>query len=396
MSNISDLKTVFASSNCPSDETLMRYVQQKLKMDSLRAMELHLADCDICSDIVEGFQIANNMALVKSDVSEINQRIEKRIALSETKFFSISRNKLYAIAASVLVLAGIGLINYFIVTKKEAIALLDQTKKHTEIITPAPIEKEQFPELTEIVKTENQNAQKPLLMQKQKFAQKKVNTVATDELVAVGSGEEINKSVDANLTSGKAVFETTATATEDVEELAVVTDKKVVSDNSSVRGVGSKQDDNSQSVQPATSAPIQLESISMSKESSSKNKVNRNTSELSISLDDAKKDFTNANYGSAKNKLEQLLLNNPKNEEATFFLAKSERILKEYVKSISHFDKLLINKKSSFFEESEWQKALNLMDLKKNAEALKLLKIIAEGKGKYAYPAAEMMSELGE
>ena len=93
---------------------------------------------------------------------------------------------------------------------------------------------------------------------------------------------------------------------------------------------------------------------------------------------------------------EKLLKAEPKNEEAIFFLAKSERMLKEYSHSTSHFDLLIKNQKSIFHDEAEWQKALNLIDEKKKDDALILLTKISKGKGKYAYSAAEMLSELND
>ena len=41
---------------CPEDKTLQDYAFNKLLLEEKRRVELHLADCEMCNDMVEGMQ----------------------------------------------------------------------------------------------------------------------------------------------------------------------------------------------------------------------------------------------------------------------------------------------------------------------------------------------------
>jgi hypothetical protein len=45
---------IFTETACPSQEQLMAYVQDQLSPEERHKVELHLADCEMCSEAVEG------------------------------------------------------------------------------------------------------------------------------------------------------------------------------------------------------------------------------------------------------------------------------------------------------------------------------------------------------
>ena len=45
---------IFTETDCPSQDQLMAYVQDKLEPAERHKVEAHLADCEMCSEAVEG------------------------------------------------------------------------------------------------------------------------------------------------------------------------------------------------------------------------------------------------------------------------------------------------------------------------------------------------------
>ncbi|PUZ27146.1 Putative zinc-finger [Chitinophaga costaii] len=47
---------IFVTTDCPSQEQLLDYVQGKLNPEERHAIEHHLASCEMCSEALEGLQ----------------------------------------------------------------------------------------------------------------------------------------------------------------------------------------------------------------------------------------------------------------------------------------------------------------------------------------------------
>lgn len=45
---------IFTETTCPSQDQLMAYVQDKLSAEERHRIEKHMADCEMCSEAVEG------------------------------------------------------------------------------------------------------------------------------------------------------------------------------------------------------------------------------------------------------------------------------------------------------------------------------------------------------
>jgi len=86
---------LFNSSECPSEQTLRDYQAGILSTEKNRLVENHLADCEMCSDYVEGLSLLTNADELDNEAQLIVARINKRTS---------KKNKiwLYAIAASLL------------------------------------------------------------------------------------------------------------------------------------------------------------------------------------------------------------------------------------------------------------------------------------------------------
>ncbi len=396
MSQNSDVKYIFAATECPSVELLMMYNQQKLDRENLRNVELHLADCEICSDMVEGLLHANTLENLNQSVAEITNQIQHKISQKKSNPFSISQTTYYSIAASILVLLGVSFL---------LIYLLGETKEDKLVTLPKPLpqlnEKEPIqsnPKLnnTDSLSTESNKINSLTNKENPKKEMNRTEKVRHSESLVSTNSTKDSRGIDANLTSGKATFETTTFQAEDLVKDSELDETKSISDLKKVSNTESGSHDNTISIQSVPSSVNTEKFIYKTLEPAVKNKQLKGDNTDLILLENGKIAFSKSNYFDAKENLSKFIYTNPENEEALYFLARSERMLKNYNNSNQYFNKLLLNKNSTFFEESEWQTALNLIDDKKDQEALLLLKKIASGKGKYAYAAAELLGEIGD
>ena len=86
---------------CITADQLRLYSEHKLSGKGLRAVELHLADCELCSAAADGFLMT---AVSAAELSQINSRID---SLSGASWFGTLGSKII-LDFSVLELTGAG------------------------------------------------------------------------------------------------------------------------------------------------------------------------------------------------------------------------------------------------------------------------------------------------
>lgn len=77
-------KNLFKPTECLSQDVLLRYVQDGLTPEEHRLAELHLCDCDLCSDAVEGLLMAPDYDLA-AEVAVVNTLIQTRVQGAEAE-----------------------------------------------------------------------------------------------------------------------------------------------------------------------------------------------------------------------------------------------------------------------------------------------------------------------
>ncbi|NJK86134.1 MAG: hypothetical protein HC906_09350 [Bacteroidales bacterium] len=97
------LKYIMTHGNCPSPDDLHRYVQGSLPVHQRFEIENHLADCEICSDVVEGYSYVTAESLSKAE-EELSKKLKNRLREKENKR-AVLFNKRLAIAASIAIIA---------------------------------------------------------------------------------------------------------------------------------------------------------------------------------------------------------------------------------------------------------------------------------------------------
>lgn len=98
------LKYILTSGDCPSMDELQLYHEGKLLSEKKFGIENHIAGCEICSDIIEGF------SNVSADgINNAEKEIKQRLAYlfhNEKKKRSFITYKKIAVAASVILISG--------------------------------------------------------------------------------------------------------------------------------------------------------------------------------------------------------------------------------------------------------------------------------------------------
>jgi hypothetical protein len=115
---VENLKNIFQpSSQCISTEKIQDYLLNKLSENEKRQVEMHLTDCEICNDQLEGLQILNSTEKLKQIENELNTKIDhalKNKTKTNKKNIFINKKPVYlSIAALLLMLIGINIFLYF-------------------------------------------------------------------------------------------------------------------------------------------------------------------------------------------------------------------------------------------------------------------------------------------
>ncbi|MBN1198814.1 MAG: tetratricopeptide repeat protein [Bacteroidales bacterium] len=73
-----DLPTIFSDSGCPSSDDLRAYLDNRLTDEEKHRIEAHLADCELCSDELEGLSLLSDPDRLPAIVEELEQRVAAR------------------------------------------------------------------------------------------------------------------------------------------------------------------------------------------------------------------------------------------------------------------------------------------------------------------------------
>lgn len=90
----------FKITDCPDDQMLWDYQKGILSRDQIRVVEHHLADCEMCSDFIEG------ISLIKSE-NELENETEKIVSKIYNKISKKNKIWLYSTAASLFIAIGL-------------------------------------------------------------------------------------------------------------------------------------------------------------------------------------------------------------------------------------------------------------------------------------------------
>lgn len=107
------MKNLHQTPQCLDTETILRYLNAQTDKAETRRVELHVSECELCGDAVEGLMLVGNNAIIKEDIGRIEQNItHKYPTVSPTKPASFQIWQIAA-AACILIVLGVSFFFYF-------------------------------------------------------------------------------------------------------------------------------------------------------------------------------------------------------------------------------------------------------------------------------------------
>ncbi|MEK7225310.1 MAG: hypothetical protein AAB221_06475, partial [Bacteroidota bacterium] len=121
---------IFGSTDCLSEEQLLKYDSNTLSRKEKHKVEKHLIECELCTDALEGFAVVP----AASEIYEIRNKV--RMITSREKPASIANWKRFLLAASII---GVAFVSFYFIFQKNKLSekefLADNTR--TEQTLPA-------------------------------------------------------------------------------------------------------------------------------------------------------------------------------------------------------------------------------------------------------------------
>jgi len=115
---------IFKSTECPSDALLLAYAKDNIGKEDKRLVELHLVDCDMCNDMVEGYQ-SMNPEHIETNISSLEKKIDDAVAAQSQKGTIAKGFKWYYAVAAILIIGLTGALYQFYFQSLEGTKVAD-------------------------------------------------------------------------------------------------------------------------------------------------------------------------------------------------------------------------------------------------------------------------------
>jgi len=347
---------LFSPSECPSDKELLDYV--KGRVDSLRihSIEAHLANCEMCSDYVEGLSLLSNPDNISEIVSEINSKVDLAASKKHKTFFLRPRI-IMSVAAVIVALIAVTFVLQHQLRKETVHEKTAQQKfaEETQETATTPLEEQTIQ--TKQEKISGEIKPQPLSVDLDIIV---VQTKASDSPLMLAENEE-SESFSNIVTIEDAINDNT---------LAEVTvDSKIGRDKETEQP--RKNEDRDQTVTTGTHAPT--------------------TTTVALEKDE----LASQDYRSMKNVAKSDTRTETQASKPTGGQQDQGALLYEneqYQLSLDYFETILKNNPED--QRAQWYYALNLIELKRIQESKALLQAIILRNGDYKKQAEKELKKL--
>lgn len=379
-----EFKNMMQEQTCLTRNEMQDYLADRLAGSRLRQVELHLADCELCSDAIDGLKL-----LTEAETNESLVKIDNRIGrkLKDTPLIIVLVRRSIAIAAVLMVvIIGAFYLNEFMDQKHLEVAQNISGKNEENKMTETNSVTEQDTQTTGTIKftppvedlqesekmveqpTLNGNYEGTISMRDLK---KKETTTISGDVVMDDVPPVVETESIKNSNEEKYDTKSVTTTTLDLEK-----------DNIDFTVSGSSQQltspNNSYSASPTYSPQMQLDEVQIiSSGKKNKNGKDKSLSEVYTRLEDqGLSDSVDADIPSE-----------------LFNLAMQYKSVGEKEKAIEELDKL-IKLNNDLKPQAMWEKALLLIELNKKDKAKTVLTDLSNINSSYKQKAIDKIKEL--
>ncbi len=413
-----EIKHIFNHSSCLTAHEIEQYVSGTLNEKEIRRVELHLADCPMCSDEVDGYALLKDKNKLPNIISELHTLADKKISGTKIIPLQSSRKKinkrLFSIAASLILLLGAGfIINFYMNNTGHDLAEIPSVNKALN-------------EDSGKAETINKEEQDRIVTDKNIESGKIETKSVFDKNSGRAEIEEFNKNTDISESNinDETVEDNQKVTGENIKEEEIVTDNEMIdlintdvsSDKKSIainNQVNSKSlskekadsDNKSSDSRSRKNKTVSSENVQPSEEISFMTtrggKSNNNKTVDTKEFEKYKSmresgilSFDMKIYEEALKDFSDYLKYKPNDFEIRYKSGFAYFKLKRYSKAVIQFNKLINESINPYVDDAEWYKAQSLIKLGKNTEAKIVLNKIIVKNGKYQNQALDLLNSL--
>lgn len=380
----SDIQKIFNHSNCLTHSEMSDYISGQISPELKRKVEIHIADCMMCADELEGLSNMKNPNDLEFIVDEINEEIDiqvsnKAVINPDRKRTPVKR--IFAIAASIALLVTAGFfVNQFFKGANENLAEMAQEDYSLESEENAFNEESKTSEII-VEESDAIDTGDKIVTEEGSHTIESPNE--RDKFDNEDTDEELSIVVDFD------DVEKTEQEFEEVAEEENINRKELVDEMtedviSTDELAKTKTESTDEPFFGHTSRHIDLNKKA-NKDKQKRLKSIRSSSMLS---------YDEKVYNEASEGFDEYLEYNDSDKEVIFKNGVSQYYLKQYTEALNSFNSVLSFGQNPYFDDAEWYKIQTLLKLGKKEDATILLKSIISKKGKYKNKAEDVLKQL--
>ncbi len=408
---------LFSNSNCLTDKQINDFSENLLYGNDLRIVEEHLLECEICSDMADGYSLLPDKNKLSDIISDINIQVAGRVK-PQGKIIGMRIKKIFAIAASVALIATIGLTAkiYFDAGQTEKLADAVKSSNYIQAETKASkiVTNDDKTKVDVKIETKTNNKtginiiskeseiSEPTTKIKNESKRKNTNRISNTPVI---KKEQVVKN------ENKQDFNEELSTTGDIndsEEIAEnptstnlkSSNKITASDDSEEYLEGDETEENYtlNSKGESGKGKNMFFSTSRTRALHSPKKENKDTKFSGSNTDKngiAFKNYSQGNFKKASKLYKEIIKNAPTNYEAVFYSGMSFYNLNKYKEAIEQFKKLT-TQKTDYKDDAIWYKALSLQKTGQAEQAIYCLKKLSNTSPVYKEKSLLKIKEISE
>ncbi|TSA26652.1 MAG: hypothetical protein D4R67_07515 [Bacteroidetes bacterium] len=320
-----NLHTIFSDSECPTHEELKAYLDHQLSADKRHRIEAHLADCELCSDELEGLTRLSN----PGHLPVIMEELEHRITARRIRVVRLKPRLILAAAAVIALLIGVAFIFRYVVQNQQQPLLTEQHPASE----PTPLQPEE-PAKTDLETqaVERQPGTEPRTKKEDLLSQEKTGIVEKKS-TAVAPPESLAEAKEVSLIP--------------MEEETIVDDSSLSGAGESITVGGIFKD--TSTIGQFEAAGTQLPENTLRAKGLSGSDIAWSPNHI---MRQALNYYEDENFRQAAKLFQQVIRQEPDNFKAIFYLARCYAELNKDKEALKTLEKLLVDPENEYYKQA--------------------------------------------